>query len=88
MIEKNNEVMKLFENFWDLYPRKVGKAKCIKKFSKICKKPDTGKEIIEGIKKYNSIYKTRARKFIPYPSTWLSEERWKDDIEAEYEEIF
>jgi len=96
MINDYNEVKKklkieinnLFEEFWDIYPRKIGKAKCVKKFTNLCRDIETGKLIIEGLKKYNNIYSTRARKYIPHPSTWLNEERWLDDIESEYEEIF
>lgn len=97
-IEKINENVKKvssrniaesFADFWVLYPKKVGKAKCLRKFISLCKsKEGLEKLIIDGIRKYLSVYEMCEKKYIPHPHTWLNQERWEDDIESLSEKIF
>ncbi len=74
--------MDKFENFWSLYPRKVSK----KQTQKIWKKLKLTDELYEKILKALQDYKQteswlkRNGQFIPYPSTWLNQERWDDEI--------
>lgn len=72
-----------FGVFWDAYPKKVGKAAAEKAFTKAIKKT-TVDRMIAAIR-YQSLTDQWSReggKYIPYPSTWLNQERWNDDLTA------
>lgn len=70
-----------FEKFWEIYPRKIGKAAALKAFDKAIKKADSAR-IIESLE--NWVYRGNLpeMQFIPHPTTWLNQERWQDDLEA------
>ncbi len=74
----------LFDQFWSIYPKKVGKVVAISTFKKI--KPDKSllKEIIEGVKKYKQTdqWKKDNGAYIPNPSTFLNQRRWEDEIKT------
>lgn len=63
-----------WENFWDRYPNRVGKADARKAFERMTSKaaPD---EIFPALQRYAN--KTDDRPFCN-PSTWLNQERWLD----------
>ena len=71
-----------FEEFYNRYPRKVKKKEVEKWFKK--NKPSN--ELFSSM--MNSLEQFRASRdwqkdggqFIPYPSTWLNQERWKDEL--------
>ena len=68
-----------FDLFWSLYPRKVSKKKSFSIFKKI--NLDEFDSIIKGVK---YLIKTNTElKYIPHPSTWLNQERWKDEVTTE-----
>ena len=72
----------LFDQFWQEYPRKVGKEYALKCWKKISN--GKGPQIIEAIKKQVAA-KTHWRHpdgidYIPNPSTWLNQGRWDDEI--------
>jgi hypothetical protein len=75
-----------FEEFWELYPVKVGKKKAREAYRKVHKFKE---EIIAGLKSYlvnySSLVRFRdkfdQRFFIPnhkHPTTWLNGEHWGD----------
>lgn len=69
-----------FDEFWEAYPRKKAKAVARKAFAKVNGKAAM---IIEDVK--NRVENDPAwadRSFIPYPSTYLNQERWEDSIEV------
>jgi hypothetical protein len=68
-----------FDEFWNLYPKKLSKAQALKAWKlAIKRKPDT--EIIEAAKAY-SLGKLPDVQFIPLASTWLNNDRW-DDVDV------
>jgi hypothetical protein len=67
--------MSSFELFWNLYPRKVSKKKTLSIFLKIDLKEFD--DIVKGVR--NLINTNTEIKYIPHPSTWLNQERWKDE---------
>lgn len=71
-----------FDEFYSLYPRKVGKPAALKAFNKIKPTPVVYNKILEGLAKYKLHWKKQGTKleFIPHPSTWLNQRRWEDDI--------
>ena len=71
-----------FEEFWKVYPKKIGKGAAYKSWKKI-KPSDVLKEkIINAVKmQCNSIqWQKEGGQYIPNPSTWLNQERWNDEL--------
>ena len=81
-LNKNIDVR--FEEFWIAYPRKISKKTTERVFNRI--KPDekTFQAILSGLEKYKQTpqWLKDGGQFIPHPTTWLNQERWKDEIEA------
>lgn len=78
---RNSLVDSEFENFWQSYPRKVGKASAKKAFIKACKKLEP-KWIVDCVNVWVAKGNLPEIQFIPYPATWLNQERWHDDVSA------
>jgi hypothetical protein len=71
----NREDSIAFDVFWDLYNNKVGEKRgCERKWSKLSSADR--KKIIEVLPSWKS--KIRDLKFLPYPSTFLNQQRWND----------
>lgn len=70
-----------FDTFWSAYPRKVGKGAAKKSFEKALKKTDL-KTILNAVEaqKQSTQWQRDGGDFIPYPATWLNQERWDDDV--------
>jgi len=69
-----------FDEFWDLYPRKVAKGHARLAFKKACSK-EKPVAIIEAVKKFAAAVEGKEKQYIPHPTTWLNGERWDDDID-------
>ena len=68
----------LFDEFWEIYPRKLGTGEAKLAFAKAVK--SHGVEVIlEGVKRFASDPNLPAPQFIPRAATWLNQERWSDD---------
>lgn len=63
-----------FDNFWSIYPNKVGKREAEKAFAKAAKRADL-ETILSGLRAY--VAKTDDRPWCN-PSTWLNQDRWED----------
>ena len=82
-----------FDQFWQAYPRKIGKEGARKYWNKIGngKRPalfhEIQKRIIEAIKKQVAAgghwRGTDGKQRIPNPATWLNQGRWDDEIQEE-----
>ena len=85
-IKNNNKqsVDVLFERFWDAYPKKKAKIKAKEAFKKI--KPTPTEEFVNKMikaieeQKVSLDWKKEQGQFIPYPSTWLNQGRWEDEV--------
>ena len=69
-----------FDDFYKLYPRKISRSNAEKSFKKLNKRDKN--LAYEGIIKYNKFWakeKTEPQ-YIPYPSTWLNQKRWEDEL--------
>jgi hypothetical protein len=71
-----------FDEFWNSYPKKVGKQDAVKAWKKI--KPDAplmGK-IISGLNawKDSEQWNKADGQYIPYPATWLNKRKWEDEV--------
>jgi hypothetical protein len=63
-----------FEEFWNLYPHKVGKRDAMQAFSRARKRTDF-ETMASGLKRYAG--KTDDRPWCN-PATWLNQDRWGD----------
>lgn len=77
----NKEIYKeRFEMFYKAYPKHLKKAEVEKWFYK--NKPD--EELFKTIMEQLEIFKTSKEwkqiQYIPYPSTWLNQKRWEDEL--------
>ncbi len=81
------KVINSFDEFWSLYPRKVAKKKTLALWMKLRLNEDLFKKIMDGVKKYKKSeeWKKDGGKFIPYPTTFLNGERWKDELDIREE---
>lgn len=70
-----------FDEFWKAYPRKSNKGGARKAWKKLSPDKELFAKImaaLEVAKKCEQWTKDRGQ-FIPYPATWLNQERWDDD---------
>ena len=81
--QKNNIFEERFEIFYKEYPRHLDKEKVKKWFLK--NKPDEElfNLIMSKLNDYKKIWENKDKQYIPYPSTWLNQKRWEDEIEIE-----
>ena len=77
--KNNNKENTNFLVWYELYPRKIGKPKALLKFESMIKEHSL-EDIIEGTKKWCNYWKNShtETKFIPHPTTFLSQERFMD----------
>jgi uncharacterized protein YdaU (DUF1376 family) len=72
-INKNN----LFDEFWKIYPLKVGKGAALKAFQKAIRTTDAD-IIIKGALRYK-LDPNRVEGYTAHASTWLNAQRWLDE---------
>lgn len=72
-----------FDEFWELYPRKVGKPAAKRAFTAACKRVDERK-LLEALRAHAVVWRSwpvHRQQFVPHPSTWLNRDGWDDPIE-------
>ena len=72
----------LFDNFYQNYPKKIGKPKALQAFKKINPDEQLLNEMLQAleIQKNSSQWLKDGGEFIPHPSTWLNNRRWEDEV--------
>ena len=68
----------VFEQFWTLYPRKVGKPAAKKAWRGIPGADGHILEVLTGIERWQKSGHWADPQFIPHPSTFLNQRRWED----------
>lgn len=70
-----------FDQFWSLYPKKVARRKAETSWKRI--KPSEHPLIYADVKRRSAStdWQKNNGQFIPYPTTYLNQERWKDQVE-------
>ena len=74
-----------FEQFYNAYPRKVGRYTAEKSFKKLSNKDKN--DAYKGLVNYLKYWKASEteKQFIPHPSTFINQKRWEDEIEIPIE---
>ncbi|MDQ0062354.1 hypothetical protein [Paenibacillus harenae] len=69
-----------FDEFWNVYPRKIEKADCFKTWQKVLKAGEQSSFIIQCAMNYSAECqkKKTEQQYIKHPKTFLNEERYKD----------
>lgn len=75
--EKNESI---FESFWEVYPRKIGKEKCRNWFKSHKPKEDLVKQMIEAVEQQKKSKQWSDPQYIPHPYNWLNQGRWEDEL--------
>lgn len=73
---------KRFSEFWEAYPKKVGKKDAMKAFKAAKVTDELHKRIIAAVEvnKQSEQWNKSNGQYIPNPSTWLNQGRWDDEI--------
>jgi hypothetical protein len=70
-----------FQNFWRLYPKKVGMDAALSAWRKKRCEP-VADEILVGLEKQTNYLTRDGGQYVPNPATWLNTGRWKDQPPA------
>jgi hypothetical protein len=72
-----------FENFWQQYPKKVGKLTAKRSWEKLSL--DNQQKALEAIVEHRKYWAAKGTdwEFIPHASTWLNQERFEDELVIE-----
>jgi len=72
-----------FDEFWEAYPRKVGKEAARKAWRRIKPTADHFEKILSVVEKAKNSrqWQKDNGQYIPNPSTWLNQGRWDDEIQ-------
>jgi len=72
-----------FNEFWEIYPRKIGKKSALQAWDNINPDDELQELILDAIKRNKQTKQWQSQRFIPHPATWLNQERWNDEVESE-----
>jgi hypothetical protein len=70
--------MPSFEQFWEIFPRRVGKGTAKKAFKHAAERASFA-EILDGARRYAKESVGRETQYIKHPSTWLNADCWLDE---------
>jgi hypothetical protein len=69
-----------FEQWWELYPRKVARTGAAKAYDRVIKsKQATPSELLAGVIRYAQERKGQDPKYTKHATTWLSQGCWEDE---------
>ena len=70
-----------FQQFWTLYPRKIGKAAAAKAWAKALRQTDVP-TIAAALRAQVTEWQASPDfpKYVPHPTTWLNQGRWADEV--------
>lgn len=75
----------MFERFWQLYPRKVGKLAARREWERAVRtaqvEGQTAEDILRGVERYRGEVADKDVQFICHPRTWLHQGRWMDEAD-------
>lgn len=70
-----------FDEWWNHYPRKVGKAAARRKYE-IARRKASADDLLAGLVAQLPRMQASDPKFIPHPETWLHQGRWEDEVDT------
>lgn len=73
-----------FDDFWRVYPRRVGKIAAEKAFAKAVAEGTTPDQLIAGAYIYAMAQKFSEPEYVKHPATWLNAGCWMDEPDPAY----
>ena len=72
----------LFDQFWQLYPRKKNKGQAERVWAKLLPSDELVAAILDGLEraKAGHDWQKEGGKYIPHPATWLNAKGWEDEL--------
>lgn len=79
-----DEVEMRFTRFWAQYPKKVAKVDARKAFMRLNPDDELLGVMLSALERHKASegWTKDGGRFIPYPSTWINQRRWEDEIDA------
>ena len=82
-IDKDIDINTLvgFDEFWQAYPKKTGKGEARKAWAKIRPDAELLQQILAAVEWQSKCdqWQRDNGQYIPYPATWLNQQRWEDE---------
>jgi len=74
-----------FDQFWNTYPKKVGKEAARKSWMRLKPNEELFNKILAAVENAtrSSQWKQEKGRFIPNPATWLNQGRWDDELNTD-----
>lgn len=69
-----------FTEFWNSYPRHVNKLLALIAWHNLPVDTVLYSKILDAVERYKNTRQWQDKSYIPYPTTFLQDERWEDDI--------
>lgn len=79
---ENTTITNQFQEFYQIYPRHVGKAAALKAYGTALKHANHSR-IITGVKRYAEERQGEDQQFTKHPGTWLNQRCWEDYLVSE-----
>ena len=79
---KGTQNITAFDTFWNTYPSKVNKKRCMDLWKKLNPDDDLVQKMLKSIEAWKRTRQWREG-YVPYPDTWLRGEKWNDEIPNE-----
>ena len=88
--EDQPDQMAAFNEFWQIYPYKVSRITAEQAWARLNPSKELAAEIIAGVKKHrdrNESWRRDKGRYIPKPDTFLTDQRWRDELPEELPEL-
>ena len=72
-------IAKWFAEFWETYPRRVGRKAAEKKYAALATCEEVHTAIMHGLRQQLPAMRAKEIEFVPHPATWLNQGRWMDE---------
>src|SRR6185312_1005274 len=69
----------VFNDFWDVCPRKVGKITAQKAWARALEAGAIPETVVQAMRAFGAEVHGTEEKYIPHPATWLNGGRWTDE---------
>ena len=76
-----------FDEFWQVYPKKVAKQAVLKKWQILLKQGKEPETLISAAKTYSKHREGENQQYTASPLTWLNQGRWEDELLPKQKEI-
>lgn len=78
--DNKENIYSSFELFWSEYPKRTSKKKTQELWVKLSPSEELVEKIITSLRKQKESSQWQNLQYVPYPTTWLNQERWNDEI--------